>query len=102
MRWVLIDGRAHAAKRASGGKTLCGKTLRRASIARGPIDNRCPHCDRSWRAEGRQQKVSTRVDKKAVYTPRHTFRDWEHEDLKGPALAHSEVWHLDERDTQET
>lgn len=97
MRWVLLGRHVHAVSRASGGKTLCGKSLRTAKISSAETSqNRCCHCDRVWREKGRAEKAPTRVDKRAVYTPRYTFRDWE--DAPPRRYEFPWIWEAAERD----
>jgi hypothetical protein len=78
MRWIGIGGYAHAVLHGRD-KTLCGHPVARADrIMPTPgFDNRCRYCDERWRDAGRKAKKPLAVDRRAVYTPRFTYADWE-------------------------
>lgn len=73
----------HAVARAGGGETLCNLSVGRTKriVAEPDFDVRCRACDSVWRGQGRREKPPACVDKRAVYTPRFTFKDWEGQDM---------------------
>jgi hypothetical protein len=85
MKWVkTVSGqKAHVVFDRHDGRTACGVRLTKAVaiIDRPEPDDRCGGCDAEWRREAIAASADNRpkrgADRRSVYEPQYTFRDWE-------------------------
>lgn len=88
MRWVKLPkgNRVHVVLETDLSRTIEGLSIPKGSVLHdGPPANSvlCQNCDNRWREKGRTSKPPrkhrTPRERRELYTPRFTFKDWESE-----------------------